>query len=81
MGIVISSNYSKVIFKNENEPYRLHCRFITLSHKIELWEESATDEAKSTRKGYEQIRDWSTATRGGGWVAKDDSLCGESVLQ
>ena len=28
------------------------------------------------QRGYEQRGAWSTATRGGGWVAKDDCLCG-----
>ena len=28
------------------------------------------------QRGYEQVRAWSTSTRGGGWVAKDDCLCG-----
>ena len=28
------------------------------------------------QRGYKQIGAWSTATRGGGRVAKDDCLCG-----
>lgn len=28
-------------------------------------------------QGYEQIGDWSIATRGGGWVTQDDYLCEE----
>ena len=38
-------------------------------------EESATDEAVGMQRGYEQIGAWSTATMGGGRVAKDDCLC------
>jgi len=53
-----------------------HCILITSSHKIKLWEESATDEAIGMQRGYEQIGAWSTATRGGRRVAKDDCLCG-----
>ena len=49
---------------------------ITLSHKIKLWEESATDEAVGMQRGYGQIGAWSTTTRRGGRVAKDDCLCG-----
>ena len=48
-----------------------HWILITSSHKIKLWEESATDEAIGMQRGYEQIGAWST-TRGGGRVAKDD---------
>ena len=53
-----------------------HCILITSSHKIKLWEEPATDEAVGMQRGYEQIGAWSTFTRGGGRVAKDDCLCG-----
>ena len=53
-----------------------HCILITSSHKIKLWEESATEKAMGMQRGYEQRGAWSTVTRGGGWVAKDDSLCG-----
>ena len=28
------------------------------------------------QRGYKQAGAWSTATRGGWWVAKDDCLCG-----
>ena len=52
-----------------------HGILITSSHKIKLWEESATDKAIGMQRGYEQRGAWSTATRGGGWVAKDDCLC------
>jgi len=53
-----------------------HYILITSSHKIKLWEESAIDEAVGMERGYEQVGAWSTSTRGGGWVAKDDCLCG-----
>ena len=53
-----------------------HFTLIASSHRIKLWEESGTDEAIGTQQRYEQIGDWSTATRGGGWVAKDDCLGG-----
>ena len=38
-------------------------------------EESATDEAVGMQRGYEEIGAWSTATRGGRRIAKDDCLC------
>ena len=46
----------------------LHCILITSSHKVELREESATFEAVGMQRGYNLSL--STATRGGGWVAK-----------
>ena len=39
-------------------------------------EEYATGDAIGMLRGYEQVRAWPTATSGGGWVAKDDCLCG-----
>ena len=51
-----------------------HCILITSLHRIKLWEE--TDEAVGMQQGYGQIGAWSTPTREGGRVAKDDCLCG-----
>ena len=53
-----------------------YCTLITSLHEVKLWEESVTDKAKGMQQGYKQSGAWSTATRGSGWVTKDDCLCG-----
>ena len=49
-----------------------YCTLITSLHEVKLWEESVTDKAKGMQQGYKQSGAWSTATRGSGWVTKDD---------